>query len=139
MANWKKWVIRSAVTFVVLVGILAALVLDGLGNLSDEMCATTIFEQSASPSGKLKAVVYQVDCGATTGFNRHVSIVSSDTDLTKKNPKLGTSSLALKDAPEVKMVWLSSNRLEVQYPESTNVLRSEPKSEGVAIEYKKSR
>lgn len=139
MANWKKWVIRSAVTFVVLVGILVALVLDGLGNLSDEMCSTTVFGQSASPSGKLKAVLYQVDCGATTGFNRHVSIVSSDTDLTKKNPKLGTSSLALRDAPEVKMAWLSSARLEVQYPESANVLRAEPKSEGVAIEYKKSR
>lgn len=139
MASWKKWVLGSAITFLALAGMLVALVLDGLDNLSDEMCATTIFDQSISHSGTLKAVLYQVDCGATTGFNRHVSIVSSDADLTKKNPKLGPSPFALRGMPEVKMAWLSSDHLEVQYSESANVLRAEPNSKGVAIEYKKLR
>jgi hypothetical protein len=139
MATWKKWVIGSAVTFFVLAAMLVAAVLDGLDRLSDEMCATTIFDQSASQNGKVKAVLYQVDCGATTGFNRHVSIVSVGADLTKKNPELGPSPFALRGMPEVKLAWLSSGHLEVQYPEGANVLRAESKSNGVAIEYKKSR
>lgn len=139
MATWKKWVIGSFITFFALAGICVALVLDGLDRLADEMCTTTIFHQSASKNGKVKAVLYQVDCGATTGFNRHVSIVSVDADLTKKNPELGHSPFALRGMPEVKIAWISSDRLEIQYPESANVIRAESKSNGVAIEYKRSR
>lgn len=139
MATWKKWIIGSVITFFALAGICVVLVLDGLDRLSDEMCTTTIFHQSASLNGKVKAVLYQVDCGATTGFNRHVSVVSVDTDLTKKNPGLGSSPFALRGMPEVKIAWLGSYRLEIQYPESANVIRAESKSNGVAIEYKRSR
>lgn len=139
MANWKKWLIRSVATFLILLGILFAIVLDGLNDLSDEMCATTIFDQSPSPSGKLTAVLYEIDCGATTGFNRHISIVSVDTDLKKKNPNLGTSPFALRGDPNVKMRWPNSDQLEIQYPESASVIRAEGKSKGVLLDYKRAR
>lgn len=139
--TWRQWVIRIFATLFVLIGFLFVLILDGLSQnrLGDDMCATTIFDRSASPNGKVQAVLYGVDCGATTGFNRHVSIAPLDVDLTKKNPELEKSFFAAQGQPEVTITWLDSERLEVQYPESTNVFRNELKTEGIAIEYKQSR
>jgi hypothetical protein len=137
--TWRQWGIRILATLFVLIGVLFALILDGLNRLGDDMCATTIFDRSASPNGKVQAVLYGIDCGATTGFNRHVSIAPLDVDLTKKNPEFEKSFFGAQGEPRVTMTWLSSGRLEVQYPEGTNIFRNEPKSEGIAIEYKKSR
>lgn len=139
MATWKKWVIRVFVTLFVLAGILFGLLAIALNGLSDDMCETSIFDRIASPDGRTQAVLFEIDCGATTGFNRQVSIVSSDTDLKEKNPALPKSFFAARGEPEVGLTWLSAERLEVKYPESAETFRIESKSKGVAIEYKKTR
>lgn len=139
MATWKKWIIRIVATLFVLASVFFGLLVIALDRLSDNMCGTTIFDSTASPDGKTQAVLYEIDCGATTGFNRQVSIVSSDTDLKEKNPALPTSFFAARGKPEVGLIWLGTDRLEVQYPESTEAFRIEQKSRGVAIEYKQTR
>lgn len=139
MVTWKKWIIRSVVALLAFAGVVIGLGAIALDRLADNMCATSIFAKEISPDRKTQAVLFQIDCGATTGFNRQVSIVSSNLDLTKKNPDLQTSPFAAHGEPQVKMVWLSADRLEISYPENAKVLRLEPKSKGVAIEYKQSR
>ena len=43
-----------------------------------DMCGHTTLNTATSPNGKLKAVSYLYDCGATTGFSTQVSILKSD-------------------------------------------------------------
>jgi hypothetical protein len=44
-------------------------------------CSNQIIKQIPSPNGKMKAVVFQRDCGATTGFNTQVSVLLSNQQL----------------------------------------------------------
>ncbi len=139
MAIWKKWVIRVFVSLFVLAGVLFGLLSIALNRLSDDLCETSIFNRVTSPDGRTQAVIFEIDCGATTGFNRQVSIVSSDTDLKEKNPALPKSFFAARGEPEIDLTWLSTERLEVKYPKSAEAFRMESKSKGVAVEYKQTR
>lgn len=49
--------------------------------LGNTMCGNYIHEEYPSPSGKWKAVVFQRDCGATTGFSTQISILPSSDSL----------------------------------------------------------
>ena len=52
-------------------------------NWLPDMCGNDIYSETLSPNGELKAVIFQRDCGATTGFSTQVSIL--DTDETLEN------------------------------------------------------
>ena len=52
---------------------------------SCDPCVNTVREEILSPDGKYRAVIFERDCGATTGFNRQLSIVPSNKKL--KNEK----------------------------------------------------
>ena len=49
-----------------------------------EMCGSYVFEEAYSPDNTYKAVVFQRDCGATTGFSTRVSILRSSKELPNK-------------------------------------------------------
>jgi len=49
--------------------------------LGNTMCGNYTHEEYPSPGGKWKAVVFQRDCGATTGFSTQISILSSSESL----------------------------------------------------------
>ena len=46
-----------------------------------DTCGDTPVQTVPSPSGSLKAVLFERDCGATTGFSSQVSILSHDENL----------------------------------------------------------
>ena len=49
--------------------------------LTDDMCANNINKIYFSPNKSLKAVVFQRDCGATTGFSTQISILKAKEEL----------------------------------------------------------
>jgi hypothetical protein len=141
MATWKKVTLWIAGTLLVMFGGCAAL----LNRLGSDMCGTTVIDQVPSTSGKLKAVVFQIDCGATTDFNSHVSIVAADAD-TSKTGSLGQSFFAADGnsgqapagkggGPEVRLSWKDDRHLEIQHDAHVRLIRTEPKSSGVTIGY----
>jgi hypothetical protein len=70
MATWKKAVLGCfGIVLDVAVGLLWT-----LDRMLDDMCATTVTDRFASPDGRREAVLFQIDCGATTGFNSQVSM-----------------------------------------------------------------
>lgn len=117
-----------------------------LYHLFSDLCATTIIDQVASPSGKLKAVVFQVDCDVGSSFNNKVAIVPGNKDIFKKNAPLQSFFVADTDhgrapegkehGPELRVSWLSDNGLEVQHHELARIIRAEKSSEGVAVDYR---
>ncbi|MBK7674704.1 MAG: hypothetical protein IPJ27_07990 [Candidatus Accumulibacter sp.] len=140
MATWKKVTLWIVGTVLVMFGGCAAL----LHRVSADMCATTVIDQLPSPNGKLKAVVFQIDCGATADFNSHVSIVTADTDTSKKDalPKSFFAAdgnrgqaPAGKGGPEVRLSWKDGNHLEIQHHHRVRLIRAETISNGVTIGY----
>lgn len=73
-ATWKKIVLGMLLLLIAAMGGCVAFV----DHLLAGLCAEAIIEQKPSPSGQLKAVVYQLDCGATTDFNSLVGIAPGD-------------------------------------------------------------
>lgn len=45
------------------------------------MCANTIITSSTSPNKKWKVVVFERNCGATTGFSSQISLLKSNEEL----------------------------------------------------------
>lgn len=141
MATWKKILLWITAILVVTVGGCAI----ALDHLFSGMCATTVFDEIPSPSRKLKAVVFQIDCGATTDFNTQVSIVkaSFDTSDAKSLPKgffiadrdHGRVPAGITKGPEVRLHWESDNNLSLEHHQLARVFRSEETQRGVTIKY----
>lgn len=141
MATWKKVLLWATGIVVVTVGGCVV----ALDRLTQGMCATTVFDQIPSPGNKLKAVVFQIDCGATSDFNTHVAIVkaSFDTTDTHSLPKSffaadrdhGRAPAGITQGPEVRLKWGSDNELGMQYHQFARVIRAEGNQAGVTIKY----
>lgn len=109
------------------------------------MCSKTVFDEIASPNRKLKAVVFQVDCGATSDFNTQVAVVKASFNRSHANalPKgffvadrdHGRVPAGITKGPEVRLHWESDELLKVEYPQLARVFRSEEKQRGVTIQY----
>lgn len=41
-------------------------------------CLSDVSQEVLSPNGKLKVVVFDMNCGATTGFSTHISLLNSN-------------------------------------------------------------
>ena len=141
MPTWKKVLLWTTGILVVTVGGCFAIT----DRLFSDMCATTVFDEISSPSQKLKAVVFQIDCGATSDFNTQVAIVkaSFNTSEAKFLPKSffvahrdnGRAPAGISKGPEVRLNWQSDDELRVQYHQFARVLRSENRQGGVTIQY----
>ena len=54
----------------------------GLGYfVSTGMCANTIISSSLSPDGKRKVVLFERNCGATTGFSSQIAVLAANRDI----------------------------------------------------------
>jgi hypothetical protein len=93
-------------------------------------CGSTILEEALSPGGRQRAVVFQRDCGATTDFGTHISVL----DIKETLPRSGGNAF---DAGNMKVTahWESVDHLVVSYPNRALVFRKEAKVKGVRISY----
>ena len=122
------------ITFVLSAGLLFGFDFDACRN--EELQIIT------SPDRKRKAVVFQRDCGATTGFSTQVSLLNANDKLPNET---GNAFIADTDngkapegpggGPEVKLQWAGERELIVKYDKRARVFRSEPSVEGVTIRY----
>ena len=113
---------------------LVALTAGGLNLLGDNACRTTVFSEVPSPSGRLKAVLLERDCGATTGFNRQVQILAADEAPRRDSPFVmdGDHGRATLD---VQLHWATSARLTIRHDPLARVFNADTQLEGVSISY----
>jgi hypothetical protein len=71
-------------------------------NLLDDMCGNTVIREVLSPDHRIKAVVFQRDCGATTGFSTQVSLLSAQATL----PNYSGNIFLTDDASDISVRWL---------------------------------
>ncbi|BHH82375.1 hypothetical protein LA52FAK_06640 [Desulforhopalus sp. 52FAK] len=124
-----------------------------VGIATHDLCAETIISEKYSPNQILKAKVYQVDCGATTGFNTQVDIswVKNSSLIPifqniygKKSTKVflaqnghGQDTFGKHGGPEVIIKWRNNKELDVDYNYRADVKIKNSRVKGVEISFNK--
>lgn len=140
MALWKKMLVGAGAFVLLAIVFISAALAFFIAGLSD-LCATEVLAEYPSPNGKLKAVAYNYDCGATTGFATHVSILAAGESLKEAKAFFVADSNhgrtpSWKDmGPEVRFRWISDSRAELQYPELARVPVAKICGGGVQVDY----
>ncbi len=117
----------------------------------DGMCANEVLQEIPSPDNKLKAVVFQRDCGATTGFSTQMTILKTDEKLQNTSGDVfsadtdhGKVPSGPGGGPKIEVIWIGVHQLQVKYPQKARIYLSAKelkvatgifKSEAVEIAY----
>ncbi len=106
-------------------------------------CGNEVVSETKSPDAKLKVVVFERDCGATTNFSTQISVVRSNQSLPSGGGNLFIGDdnhhavpLGSKGTMEIKLNWESNSSLSVSYPKDAQVFLKKPTVAGVAVKYK---
>jgi hypothetical protein len=136
---------RFTKVVVAILGVAACLVVAlgvGLYSLADSMCANEPLGEALSPDGARKAVVFQRDCGATTGFSTQVSVIASSSTLGNSSGNVfvadadhGSAPAGPGGGPWVSVHWLAADQLVVRHHPATRVFKAAPQVRAVHIRY----
>ena len=111
--------------------LLLRLVVGGLG------CRSTELSVFPSPSTRLKAVVYERDCGTPADATTNLSLlVADDSSLPDTGNALvvtGRADPGFRNAPEVRIAWAGDTLILVRYRQGARVVGSTTRVQGVAI------
>lgn len=109
MKLWKKIAISLGVLAIGVPLAIAGLFIYA----TSDMCGNEVYSQVVSPDGKHKAVVFQRDCGATTGFSTQISIIDFSDALKNESGNIYIIDGHPKNvSPSLK--WLSNTELHVE-------------------------
>lgn len=113
----------------------------GCINLTGD-CVNEILRIHHSPSKQLKAVVFQRDCGATTGFTTQISIISANSDLPNQAGNVfvsdtdhGKSPSGPGGGPPVEVEWKGESSLNITYDNRARVFLRKDSQNGITITY----
>ncbi|MGG2024675.1 hypothetical protein AB1282_02705 [Gottfriedia sp. S16(2024)] len=84
----KYKLIKIIKIFPIIAAVITVISLAGyftLDYLFGDMCGNEITHKEVSPKGDKVAYIFQRDCGATTGYSYHLSILGSDRKLPNKS------------------------------------------------------
>jgi hypothetical protein len=111
-----------------------------LGGCS-EACQNTVVERWLAPNGQNEAVLFQRDCGATTGFSTQVSLVRAGADpdaggnIFRADDDHGKAKTGSWGGPWAEVRWNSPNELVVRYAEGSRIFDQETSESGVTVRY----
>lgn len=138
MALWKKILVGLATLCLLFVGAVAII----LARLADGMCGNEVLAEYPSPDGRLKAVVFQRDCGATTGFSTQVSILPVSSALENEGGNRFSADTDHRRAPsgqgggpEVRFHWVSDTNAELQHHQFARIFRANANAKGAQVAY----
>jgi hypothetical protein len=121
-------------------GILSLTALLACAGCSDA-CQNTVASRSPSPDGRLTAILFQRDCGATTGFSTQISILSPDDKVSvagnafRADDGHGAARIGHWGGSWAEMKWLSPDHLLVRYDAKSRLFMQDEEVSGVRITY----
>ena len=136
---------RTLKVAVLVVGSAAGIALGGVGLLAywvRDMCANSIVAEYGSPDGTAKVVVFERDCGATTGFSTQASLLAPNTQVTSGGGNLfvadtdhGRAPSGPQGGPEVRVRWDSSEAIVIGHDHRARVFKAEQRLGSVNVRY----
>ena len=104
-------------------------------------CNNVEIARAASPSGKLTAVMFNRDCGATTGFSTQISIVAGEEEASgignifRADTDHGKAQTGHWGGPLVEIKWLAPDRLTIRYAKGARIFEQKEAFEDVDITF----
>lgn len=134
----KKTILLFSFTILALFSFILGIFLYLEDGLKDTMCQNNIHETIISPNQKYKAIVFERNCGATTGFTTQISIIHMKNHLANDS---GNIYVAKGHPNEIspRLKWIDNNHLYVDNIKSKEEYKKENAlsvSEHVKISYK---
>jgi len=120
--------------------LLATIALIALGGCTAD-CKDTVVERLLSPDGKHEAVLFQRDCGATTGFTTQISVVepgekvSGGGNTFVADDDHGKARVGAWEGPWAEINWLSANRVQISYARRSRIFEQSESVGPVEIVY----
>ena len=96
-------------------------------------CETQVEREIKSPDARTSAIVFQIDCGATTPFNTQVSIVPSSAD--RFSADRYPPVLVLRDKHDLEIEWITEDAIEIKVPVGVRVYKKVGEADGVRVIY----
>jgi hypothetical protein len=124
MRLWVKVVLGTLVVIV-------AIVVGGYHFVYGVMCGSDEMHRLRSPDGRYDAVVYEFDCGATTGFATHIAIVRSGLSV----PNHPGNVTIMDGIVKVQLQWHGRDSLTLSYDDRAEVIGKPNEVRGVRIVY----
>jgi len=93
-----------------------------------------VLREVPSPSGRLKAVLFERGCGATTGFNRHMQILRRNESLQDDSPFVIDDDHG-RAALDVQLSWNGDSRLTISHHALARVFHADTQVRDVALSY----
>jgi hypothetical protein len=107
------------------------------------VCGNRVLAEYPSPAGTMKLTVFVRDCGATTGFSTHISLIRSQHPLPAEGGNVfvadtehGAAPPAPGGGPRVDVQWLSDERAVIRHHPAARVFKAEPSYDGISLEFR---
>jgi hypothetical protein len=114
----------------------------GFRHFGDSMCGVTVVRRTPSPNGRLEAVLFERNCGATTDFATNLSLVKRGNPIPNDAGNLlvadsdqGRAQLEPGHVIRLSVEWVGSDSLIVRYDRRARVFRREGNAHGVSVHY----
>ena len=129
--------IRSAFKFAALTLAAVALILVAAAAIFvsslDPLCVNEPLFSLGSPNGVHQAILFQRNCGATTPYSLHVSVLPYGAEL----PDEAGNALIVRDQDLTpKLHWSSPYNLVLEYPAYANISPIQDAPTGVSVQYR---
>lgn len=109
---------------------------------NDDLCGNQVAQEVSSPTRNYRAIVFERDCGATTGFSTQVSILPANKKLKNEPGNIFAAEgdrhgvpLDSHGAMGLKVEWKGDHELRIGSPGAAQVFRKIPEYQGVRITY----
>ena len=108
-----------------------------------DMCGNVVVAEYPSPDASTRVVVFVRNCGATTDFSTHASLLGPDTrlansvgDLFAADTDHGAAPSGPNGGPEVRVRWEGPTAMVLEHQERARVFRAEQHVAKVNVTYK---
>ncbi len=126
MAGWSRYAVMIAL-------LLAGFVSCGYFVSTFDACETRISEDSISPDGKHRLVVFHRDCGATVDFNTQASVVPAGASFSfDGNPPF----VSVSGDKGLDVHWTESGAISVTFPRAEKIHRKDDVASGIPVQYR---
>ena len=123
------------------VGLLAAwlLTLPGCSDLTG--CANNVIRRADAPDGLHRAIMFQRDCGATTGFSTQISVLKAGQEPTEGGNAFvgdadhGAAATGEWGGPWAEMSWVDNGTLLIRFASGTRISTQSRQVSRVRINY----
>jgi len=106
------------------------------------MCGNETLAEFVSPDQAKKIIVFQRNCGATTGFSTQASLVAINEKLRNQGGNVFAADTnrdaapsAIRGGPELRVRWEGRNRLLLQHHLKARVFKAERHVDEIQIRY----